>query len=128
MKKLFVFITLLTFGFSFSQQQKPEDIVQKQVEAYNNKDIESFLNFYSDTVKIYNFPNQLEMDGKEAMRKSYTSFFNNAKVLHCTITNRIVQNNKVIDQELVKFNDTQFSGVAIYEIENNKIIKVTFVN
>jgi hypothetical protein len=128
MKKIFVIITLLTFSLSFAQQQKPEEIVQKQVEAYNNKDIEGFLNFYSDTVKIYNFPNQLEIDGKEAMRKNYTSFFNNAKILHCTITNRIVQNNKVIDQELVKFNDTQFSGVAIYEIENNKIVKVTFVN
>lgn len=98
MKQLFLIPLLLFITSCYSQQQKPEDIVQQQVEAYNNKDLEAFLSFYSDTVKIYSFPNQLDIDGKEAMRKSYTSFFNKAKVLHCTIKNRIVQNNKVIDR------------------------------
>lgn len=128
MKKLLLFLALCTASFSYSQQQKPEDIVQKQVEAYNQKDLEKFLSFYADTIQIYNFPHQLDIEGKEAMRKSFATFFANAKTLHCTIANRIVQQNKVIDQERIQFNDTPFSAVAIYEIENNKIVKVTFIN
>ena len=34
--------------------------------------------------------------------------------------------NIVIDEEQIQYNESQFGGVAIYEVENNKIIKVTF--
>jgi hypothetical protein len=126
MKKIII-ITLLFINFwCVAQEQKPEEIVQKQVEAYNSRDIEAFLSFYSEDVKIYTFPNKLETDGKSAMRESYASFFKNAKVLDCKIVKRIVRKNKVIDEELVKYNDTEFGGVAIYEIEKGKIVKVTF--
>nr|WP_294777189.1 nuclear transport factor 2 family protein [uncultured Flavobacterium sp.] len=122
-------IVLLLFGLTTwaQQEEKPETIVQKQVEAYNSIDLEAFLSFYSDDVKIYTFPNKLETDGKAAMRESYATFFKNAKVLECKIVKRIVKNNTVIDEELVKYNDIEFSGVAIYEVKNNKIVRVTFV-
>jgi len=119
---------LFTNFWCLAQEQKTEEIVQKQVEAYNSRDIEAFLSFYSEDVKIYTFPNKLESDGKVAMRESYASFFKNAKVLHCTIKSRIVRKNIVIDDEWVKYNDTEFGGIAIYEVENNKIVKVTFIN
>ena len=127
MKKTLLILTLLIVGISYSQQLKPEEIVQKQLEAYNNKDTDAFLSCYSEDIKIYNFPNSLESEGKEQMKANYTSFFKNVKILNCKIKNRIIQNNKVIDQEEVTFNDKKFSAIAIYEIENNKIIKVTFV-
>lgn len=122
-------IVLLLFGLTTwaQQEEKPETIVQKQVEAYNSIDLEAFLSFYSDDVKIYTFPNKLETDGKAAMRESYATFFKNAKVLECKIVKRIVKNNTVIDEELVKYNDIEFTGVAIYEVKNNKIVRVTFV-
>ncbi|WP_298305504.1 nuclear transport factor 2 family protein [Flavobacterium sp.] len=127
MKKIFLLSTLLFNLHCWSQEQKPEEIVQKQVEAYNSGKIEDFLSFYAEDVKIYTYPNKLETEGKSAMRESYTSFFKNAKKLHCTITKRIVTKNIVIDEEQIEYNETQFGGVAIYEIENGKIIKVTFL-
>jgi len=126
MKKILLLIMLLINFLGWSQEQKPEEIVQKQVEAYNSGKIEDFLSFYSEDVKIYTYPNKLETEGKNAMRESYASFFKNAKKLHCTITKRIVTKNIVIDEESIFYNETQFGGVAIYEVENNKIIKVTF--
>lgn len=126
MKKVLLIALLFTSIWSFAQEKTPEQIVQEQVEAYNSRDIEAFLSFYSEDVKIYTFPNKLESDGKAAMREGYASFFKNAKVLNCTITKRIVRNSVVIDEELVKYNDTEFTGVAIYEVENGKIVKVTF--
>lgn len=126
-KSLIILIFFLNF-WCFGQELKPEEIVQKQVEAYNSKDIEAFLSFYSEDVKIYLYPNSLDAEGKDKMRESYGPFFKHAKNLHCEIKNRIVKNNIVIDDEWVKYNDTEFGGIAIYEIENNKIVKVTFIN
>lgn len=47
--------------------------------------------------------------------------------LYCEIKKRIVINNKVIDQENVRINDRFLSAVAMYEVTNRKISKVTFV-
>lgn len=128
MKKTLLIITFLIVGISYSQQLKPEDIVQKQIEAYNNKNLDTFLSFYSDEVKIYSYPNLLESEGKQAMKTNYASFFSSAKTLNCKIINRIIHNNKIIDQEEVTLNNQKINVVTIYEIENNKIVKVTFVN
>ena len=128
MKKILLITFFLTNLYGWSQEKTPEQVVQEQLEAYNSRDIEAFLSFYSEDVKIYMFPNKLESEGKAAMREGYASFFKNAKMLHCTIKSRIVRNNIVIDDEWVKYNDTEFGGIAIYEVENNKIVKVTFIN
>ncbi|HLP63023.1 nuclear transport factor 2 family protein [Flavobacterium sp.] len=128
MKKIFLISFFLIHFCSWSQEKTTEQVVQEQLEAYNSRDIEAFLSFYSEDVKMYTFPNKLESEGKAAMRESYASFFKNAKVLNCTIKNRIVRKNIVIDDEWVKYNDTEFSSIAIYEVENNKIVKVTFIN
>lgn len=128
MKKILLTVMLIFNFSSWTQDQKPEEIVQKQVEAYNSRDIDVFLSFYSEDVKIYSFPNSLESEGKQAMRNNYANFFKNAKILNCKIKNRIIYNDKVIDEEEVTYNDKKFGAVAIYEIKNNKIVKVTFVN
>lgn len=126
MKKTLLIILLQINFCSWSQEKTPEQIVQEQVEAYNSRDIEAFLSFYSDDVKLYTYPNKLDSDGKAAMRQGYASFFKNAKVLNCKITKRIVTKNIVIDEEDIQYNDRKFGGVAIYEVENGKIVKVTF--
>lgn len=105
----------------------PEIIVQKQLDAYNARDIEGFLATYTSDVKLYNFPNTLRTDGIESMRKGYGDYFASAPDLHAEIKNRIVIGNTVIDQEEVIANGSKFSAVAIYEVASGKIAKVTFV-
>ncbi|WP_282075399.1 nuclear transport factor 2 family protein [Maribacter aquivivus] len=106
----------------------PEVIVQKQLEAYNNRDIDGFLATYSKQAKIYRYSGELQSDGSDAMRSGYADFFNSSPDLHCEIVNRIVIGNKVIDEESITANGKTFKAVAIYEVENNEIVKVTFVN
>ena len=108
-------------------QETPEEIVQRQLNAYNARDIDAFMNTYSDDIKLYNFPDQLSTEGKDAMREGYASFFSNTPDLHCEIKNRIVIGNKVIDEEYLTVNGNHVSAVAVYEVENGKIVKVTFV-
>lgn len=111
-------------------QHSPEDLAQIQLNAYNEKDLESFLAVYSDSIEIFNFPNDLKIKGKDEMRKLYADFFDRAGKLHCRLINRIVYKNYVFDRELITTEipgRKNFDGQAIYEIDKGKIVKVWFV-
>ncbi len=105
----------------------PELIVQKQLDAYNNRDLEGFLATYSDSIKIYNYPQQLRSSGIQEMEKGYATLFQTTPDLHCEIKNRIVLGNKVIDHEYVTMNGEKINAIAIYEVLDEKIEKVTFI-
>lgn len=108
-------------------EQSAEAIVQNQLNAYNQRDIEAFLNTYSKEVQVFNFPAELRFKGRANMREQYADFFKNTPDLHSEIKNRIVIGNKIIDEEYITMNGINFSAVAIYEVENGKIAKVTFL-
>ena len=106
----------------------PESLAQQQLNAYNLRNMEAFLEPYADSIELYEFPDKLIGKGKEQMRKSYESMFANLKELHCEVTKRIVQGNTVIDHEIVTGIGSQaLKAIAIYKIENNKIKKVYFI-
>ncbi|MFD2098235.1 nuclear transport factor 2 family protein [Flagellimonas iocasae] len=113
---------------AFVAEESPKVIVQKQLDAYNARDIDAFMDTYADNIKLFDFPNKLFIDGKVKMRERYSAYFKNTPDLHCDIKNRIVIGNKVIDEEYVTNNGTKISAVAIYEVENGKIVKVTFID
>jgi imidazolonepropionase-like amidohydrolase len=106
-----------------------EDLAQIQLNAYNSRDIESFLSVYSDSVEIYEFPGKLLYKGKDQMRKVYQPFFESAAELHCKLVNRIVNGKYVIDREYVTGNPrkAEINATAIYEVENELIKKVWFI-
>lgn len=106
----------------------PKDLAQRQLNAYNLRNIDAFLEPYADDVEIYNFPNTLLAKGKENMRPIYAEMFKNTSNLHCELVNRIVQGNTVIDQERVQFGNQIIEAIAIYHIENGKIKRVYFIN
>ena len=104
-----------------------EEIVQQQLDAYNTRDIDGFLQTYAEDVQLYNFPTEIRSRGQKEMRESYTGFFDSTPDLNCEIRNRIVIGNKIIDEEYITVNGNSFNAVAIYEVENGKIAKVTFL-
>lgn len=108
-------------------KESPEAVVQRQVNAYNARNIEAFLNTYSDDVELYNLNGPLMAKGKDQMRRIYAGLFERTPNLYCKIENRIIQGNKVIDQEYVRFGEQYVSATALYEVENGKIKKVTFI-
>ncbi|WP_298520634.1 amidohydrolase family protein [uncultured Kordia sp.] len=109
-------------------EETPENIVQRQVNAYNLGNVEAFLETYSDDIEIYTFPDILEKKGKEEFKKDWKEFFEEYPYLHCEILNRTTRLNTVIDHERIKYSDGNYSEIiAIYKIENGKIAKVYFV-
>lgn len=105
----------------------PEYLAQEQLDGYNSRDIDAFLKPYAKNVKVYNYPNTLDYEGLENMRKRYESFFKNTPDLHCKLLKRIVFKNQVIDHELVTVNGRTVKAVAIYTMKNGKISSVTFL-
>jgi len=107
-------------------------LVEEQLKAYNNRDIEAFLKPFSDNIKRFDYPNQLLFDGKEKMKTIYTQLFDTNPDLHCKTIFRTVFKDIVIDKELVtgmKIKDTNAIPyyLAIYQIESNKISEVRFM-
>ncbi|MEP0264774.1 amidohydrolase family protein [Dokdonia sp.] len=109
-------------------KETPEQIVQRQVNAYNARDIDAFVDTYADNIEIFDFPNKPGMKGKEALRSQFSTMFDRVPNLYCEIKNRIVLGNKVVDREHVRFGDQYSDVIAIYEIQDGKIAKVTFLS
>lgn len=120
-------INSMSFIQDREMEYDPELIVQKQLDAYNSRDLEGFLSTYSDSIKIYNYPGQLSSSGLPEIRKDYAAFFQTTPDLHCEIKNRIVIGNKIIDHEYITMNGEKLNAVAIYEVWEGKIDKVTFI-
>ncbi|MFK7922696.1 MAG: amidohydrolase family protein, partial [Bacteroidia bacterium] len=107
----------------------PEIMAQRQLNAYNQRNIEAFVDCYADSVAIYGYPDRLFYVGKDKMGPNYSPMFENTPELHCELVNRMVLGNTVIDHE----NVTGFpkgriiKAIAIYTVENGKISVVRFV-
>ena len=128
--RVFPLLLILLIGLeSFGQEKENAIPVQKQLDAYNARDIDAFLEPYSDNVKIFNHPNDLIMAGKEAMRERYGKKFSNSPDLHCTLQNRMILGDVVIDQEYViqKKGQPATQVIAMYKIMDGKIQEVYFI-
>ena len=120
-------IKSMTFIQSRADSEGVEKIVQEQLDAYNERNVDDFADTFLDSVKAYNFPQTPLFEGKETLRTRFSDFFERTPDLHCEIKNRIVIGNIVIDEEYITANGGNFSAVAIYEVKDNKIATMTFV-
>ncbi|MEC3966723.1 nuclear transport factor 2 family protein [Flagellimonas halotolerans] len=120
-------IASMTFVFPDGPLTDAESVVQEQLEAYNNRDIEAFTDTYANGIELYDFPKSLNLKGKSKLAQRYGSFFEDTPDLHCEIQNRIVIGNKVIDHESVTVNGMPINAIGIYEVDNGEIAKVTFI-
>jgi hypothetical protein len=95
----------------------PEEIMKKQVESYNDKDIEKFIECFSEDVEFF--------DLKDGKRKLFT----NSPELKLVIKNRIIVGNFVTDHEFVTGVKKYPNGgevISINLIENGKVRKIWF--
>ena len=103
--------------------------VQRQLEAYNARDIDAFMFWWADDCHYYEFPNHLLARGASSIRDRHIARFKEEN-LHGRLVNRIAVANMVIDQETVTRTFPDGPGdvdvIAIYEVENGKIAKAWF--
>ena len=102
------------------------DVVQRQVNAYNDRDLDRFVAEYSDAILVHRMPSiEPAIVGKVKFAEFYATQRFNLPRLHAEIVNRIVLGNKVIDHERITgVKSAPFEIVVIYEIADNLIQRV----
>ncbi|MBU1101773.1 MAG: nuclear transport factor 2 family protein [Bacteroidetes bacterium] len=107
----------------------PEQIIEQQLKAYNAGDIDSFMESFHPEIKVYNYPDELIFDTKEAKREAYEKMFKKFPNNHAEIVERMTFGNFVIDKEKVtgRGEAPPMYVIAMYEVKDELIYRVTFL-
>ncbi len=105
---------------------KPELVAQKQLDAFNARDIETLLSIYALDAELFVHPTTLLASGRHELEKVFQARFSEPN-LKAILINRIVCGNKVVDQERVVRTFPEGPGelelTMIYEIQGEEIIR-----
>jgi hypothetical protein len=107
----------------------PVQIVQGQVAAFNARDIERFVSFYSQDALVEDGQRNPLAQGHEALRALYGQLFAQSPDLHVEIPQRIHVGSYVIDEEELRgFNfegfPSEVHAAVVYRVEGDKIMHV----
>lgn len=104
----------------------PVEVVQLQVDAYNDRDLDRFIAAYREDIIVYRLPASAPaIVGRAAFNEFYATTRFNRPGLHAQIVNRIVLGNKVIDHERISgVRAEPFDIVVIYEVVGDLIARV----
>ena len=102
--------------------------VQRQLEAYNARDLARFVAEYADDVQVFRPPGpEPVLSGKPAFAAHYASKRFNRPDLHATVVQRIVAGNKVVDHERIAgLEPAIVEAIAVYEVKGELIARVWF--
>lgn len=109
----------------------PEQIVQKQLEAYNVRNLQDFMDLMADDVQVYGYgkPKAIS-DGKKSVEALYKNLFDKSPDLNSVLENRIVIGDNVIDHERITGrmgNHEVIELVVIFETKHNQISRMTVI-
>jgi hypothetical protein len=104
----------------------PVAVVQRQLDAFNAKDIETLLAIYADDAELYEHPSTLIAKGSVALRERFSARFKEPN-LHARLLNRIVTGDTVIDHELITRTFAEGPGTLeltmIYQVASGRITR-----
>lgn len=107
-------------------------LVQRQLDAYNKRDLEEFCSCDSPTVQVLSFPSGTPKEDflHQTFEMRYQKLFEQSPDLKCELISRIVKGNFVIDEEYVigMYGKSEpIHAVVIYEVSNRWIERVWFM-
>jgi hypothetical protein len=102
-----------------------EQVFQRQVDAFNAHDLESFLACYGDDAVILGGRPGDEIVGADAMRRSYTRRLAEPG-LHCDVREAVTMGECwLVAHEFVTSGGTTTEVVALFEIRGGLIVRST---
>ena len=108
----------------------PEEIIQRQVMAYNARDIDAFVGCHHPEAVLYNYTEEAPFaQGRAEVRKLYGGIFSASPELHSEVTQRMIMGDKVIDHEIITGRQgvDKMLIIAIYSIEDGLIRRADFI-
>ena len=102
----------------------PAAVVQRQLDAFNARDIDALLATYSEDAQMFEHPSKLVASGAAAFRERYVQRFKEPN-LHARLLSRTVMGNFVVDHEEVSRTFPEGAGkislLMVYEVKNGRI-------
>jgi len=104
----------------------PESDEQRQLEAFNARDLETLLSVYAEDAEMFEHPSKLVARGSADLRDRFSSRFAEPN-LFAKLVHRIIAGDTVVDHEIVTRTFPEGPGtlelVLIYEVRNGRITK-----
>ena len=109
----------------------PAEVVQRQLDAYNSRDLDAFLATFHDEAKVFGLGAETpSFAGKAAIAQRYQELFDRSPDLHSVVVNRTAFGRAVIDLERITGRNGSpepLDLLAIYEVLHGLIVRVHFV-
>jgi uncharacterized protein (TIGR02246 family) len=104
------------------------DIAQKQLDAYNAQDLDSYVSFFAPDCVVSGLNGTPTETSREAIRARYAKAFAQFPGNKAILKNRIAVGNTVVDHELVTRapGGEQFEIIAVYTFKDGLIARVDF--
>ena len=104
------------------------DIAQKQLDAYNAQDLETYVTFFAEDCVVSGLNGTPTETSRDAIKVRYAKAFAQFPQNKAELVNRIVVGNTVVDHELVirAPGGEQFEIIAIYTFRDGLISRVDF--
>ena len=111
------------------KEKNMEQLINRLVAAYDDGDAREFADCFAENAVAYEHPNVAAQTGREAICEYYQKVFAQFPELKTEILYRAVIGNRVVDHERVRrtSDGEPFEVMAIYEIENDSIIRFDMV-
>jgi hypothetical protein len=108
----------------------PEAVVQRQLDAFNARDVDALLAIYAPDAKTFEHPATLMASGTAELRERFAARFAEPN-LHARLVHRIVMGRFIIDHEIVTRAFPEGPGtlelVATYGVVDGKIQNAWFL-
>lgn len=113
---------------SLPAASRPEDLAQRQLDAYNAKDLDAFCACYSPDVQVFRMPaTEPVTRGLTAFRDRYRAGPFSQPQVQAEVRTRVVMGSKVLDHEFVHGRGAEPQQVfALYEVADGLICTVWF--
>jgi hypothetical protein len=109
----------------------PVDVVQRQLDAYNRRDLDAFCATFHPAARIFDLGAEApSVDGIDAIRARYADLFARSPMLHSVVLTRTTLGRAVVDLERITGRNGSADAVdllAIYEVRDGLIARGHFV-
>jgi hypothetical protein len=104
----------------------PASVIQRQLDAYNARDLDALMGTYADDAQLFEHPSTLLASGAAVLRERFALRFQEPN-LHAHLLSRVVMGQTVVDYEEVIRTFPEGPGkvrlMMIYEVQGDKIAK-----